>query len=175
MASGASAAGPPGKDCPTVNLLLNAVLLRCKKRYGENMKIERTGSARPTSPVKRTGKASKSGGARFSEAMDQAAGGVSSVSGAAPTQAVDALLSIQEVDDAVDGRTRQGQRWGESIQDKLEALRIGLIGGVIPLEDLETITKMIQEGRGEVDDPALNEILDEIELRARVELAKFRR
>ena len=164
-----------GKDCLTVNPFLNAVLQRCKKRYGANMKIERTGSARPASPVKSAGKASKSSGAGFSEALDQAAGGVSSISGAAPTQAVDALLSIQEVDDAVDGRKRGGQRWGESILDKLETLRIGLIGGVIPPGDLETITKMIEEGRGEVDDPALNKILDEIELRARVELAKFRR
>ena len=34
---------------------------------------------------------------------------------------------------------------------------------------------MVEEGRGEVTDPGLNEILDEIELRARVELAKLRR
>ena len=86
------------------------------------MKIERTGSARPSSPVKSTGKASKSSGERFSEALDQSAGSVAGVSGAAPSQAVDALLSIQEVDDAIDGNKRQGQRWGESILEKLEML-----------------------------------------------------
>ncbi|MDA0655765.1 MAG: flagellar assembly protein FliX [Proteobacteria bacterium] len=88
---------------------------------------------------------------------------------------IDALLSIQEVDDAVDGRTRQGQRWGESVLDKLEELRIGLIGGVIPLADLEAIATMLEEGRGKVENPALSGVLDEIELRARVELAKYRR
>ncbi|MBH73373.1 MAG: flagellar assembly protein FliX [Rhodospirillaceae bacterium] len=139
------------------------------------MKIERTGSVRPSTPVKRTGKTGKSGDAKFSEALDQVGGRVGGVSGAAPAQAVDALLAIQEVDDAVDGRSRKGQRWGESILDKLEELRIGLIGGVIPPNDLEAITQMLREGRGEVEDPELNQVLDEIELRARVEIAKFRR
>lgn len=139
------------------------------------MKIERTGSVRPSTPVKRTGKTGKAGDARFSEALDQATGSVGGVSGAAPSQAVDALLAIQEVDDAIDGRSRKGQRWGESILDKLEELRIGLIGGVIPPNDLEAITQMLEEGRGDVDDPDLNQVLDEIELRARVEMAKFRR
>ncbi|MBE88910.1 MAG: flagellar assembly protein FliX [Rhodospirillaceae bacterium] len=175
MSGRASPAELLGKDCPTVNPFFKAVLLRWKKRYDTIMKIERTGSARPSSPVKSTGKASKSSGERFSEALDQSAGSVAGVSGAAPSQAVDALLSIQEVDDAIDGNKRQGQRWGESILEKLEMLRIGLIGGVIPSGDLETITKMVEEGRGEVTDPGLNEILDEIELRARVELAKLRR
>ena len=139
------------------------------------MKIERTGSVRSSTPVKRTGKTGKAGDARFSEALDQATGSVGGVSGAAPSQAVDALLAIQEVDDAIDGRSRKGQRWGESILDKLEELRIGLIGGVIPPNDLEAITQMLEEGRGDVDDPDLNQVLDEIELRARVEMAKFRR
>ena len=139
------------------------------------MKIERTGSVRPSTPVKRTGKTGKSGDAKFSEALDQVGGRVGGVSGAAPAQAVDALLAIQEVDDAVDGRSRKGQRWGESILDKLEELRIGLIGGVIPPNDLEAITQMLREGRGEVEDPELDQVLDEIELRARVEIAKFRR
>ena len=139
------------------------------------MKIERTGSVRPSTPVKRTGKTGKSGDAKFSEALDQVGGRVGGVSGAAPAQAIDALLAIQEVDDAVDGRSRKGQRWGESILDKLEELRIGLIGGVIPPNDLEAITQMLREGRGEVEDPELDQVLDEIELRARVEIAKFRR
>ena len=153
----------------------NAVLQCRKKGYGAAMKIERTGSVRPTTSVKRSGKASKAGQAKFSDSLDQTAGGVSGVSGAGPTQAVDALLAIQEVDDAVDGRTRQGRRWGESVLDKLEQLRIGLIGGGIPPSDLEAVTQMLDEGRGDVEDPGLNDILDEIELRARVELAKYRR
>jgi hypothetical protein len=146
-----------------------------KKRYVEIMEIKKTGSARPASPTRRAGKTNKSGNARFSDALEQNSGQVSGVSGAGPAQSVDALLSIQEVDDSVDGRSRQGRRWGESVLDKLEALRIGLIGGVIPRADLEAITEMLEEGRGEVNDPELSQILDEIELRARVELAKHGR
>jgi hypothetical protein len=33
----------------------------------------------------------------------------------------------------------------------------------------------VDQARGEIDDPGLNEILDEIELRVHVELAKLRR
>ena len=146
-----------------------------KKGYVEAMKIEKTGSARPTSPTRRTGKTNQSGNARFSDALEQTSGQVSGVSGAGPAQSVDALLAIQEVDDSVDGRSRKGSRWGESILDKLDSLRIGLIGGGIPRADLEAITEMLEEGRGDVTDPELSQILDEIELRARVELAKHHR
>ena len=78
-AVGQALALSPGKDCLTVNLFLKAVLLRWKKRYGASMKIERTGSACPSSPVKSAGKASKSSGEQFSEALDQAAGSVAGV------------------------------------------------------------------------------------------------
>ena len=67
--------------------------------------------------MKSAGKASKSSGAGFSEALDKAAGGVSNISGAVPTQAVDALLSIQEVDDAVESQVLHPARGGESAAD----------------------------------------------------------
>lgn len=57
--------------------------------------------------------------------------------------------------------------------DQLEEIRVGLLTGAIPRDRLEALDRLVQENRGQVVDPRLGEILDEIELRARVELAKL--
>ncbi len=57
--------------------------------------------------------------------------------------------------------------------DRLEEIRVGLLTGSIPRDQLEALDRLVREQRGQVADPRLGEILDEIELRARVELAKL--
>jgi hypothetical protein len=57
----------------------------------------------------------------------------------------------------------------------LEQLRIGIISGVIPRHELERIATTVERQRTRTSDPALEAILDEIELRAKVELAKLDR
>jgi len=98
------------------------------------------------------------------------------VSGAAPAHAVDALLAIQEVDDATTGEgNARGRQWGGEILDRLDGVRLGLLNGGIPVSELRSIADLVTRQRANVSDPALQEILDEIELRARVELAKHER
>ena len=143
-------------------------------QYGAAMKIDRTGPIRSNAPVKRNEKAGKPQGAAFAKHMDakaEAGGGAGPV---APVQSVDALLSIQEVDDATSEEARaKAQRWAVDLLDQLDALRLRLIAGAIPRQDLERIAAMVQNHRVRTDDPQLSAILDEIELRARVELAKY--
>jgi hypothetical protein len=50
-----------------------------------------------------------------------------------------------------------------------------LLAGGIDVNELRSITNLVTRQRQNVSDPALQEILDEIELRARVELAKHER
>jgi len=89
---------------------------------------------------------------------------------------VDALLAMQEVGDATDDRARkQAQSYGEDLLDRLAALQDALLHGAIPKANLMEIAKRIRSSRAKVQDPRLNAILDEIELRAEVEIAKYAR
>jgi len=93
-------------------------------------------------------------------------------SAAAPASAVDALLALQEVDQAGSGRKKAVRR-GNDLLDRLEEIRIGLLTGQISRERLQQLAKLAREGRPTINDPRLAEVLAEIELRAEVELAKL--
>lgn len=93
---------------------------------------------------------------------------------------VDSLLAAQEVTDATDeearGRAKRRlvQR-GDAILNSLDELRHGLLIGNMPKERLLQLAQTVRSRRERADDPQLAQILDEIELRAEVELAKFTR
>jgi hypothetical protein len=139
------------------------------------MKIERTTSV-GSSPVKRSDRSQKSHSGKFAKEVASQDPSTDPVSGAAPAYAVDALLAIQEVEDATTGGgNSRGRQWGGDVLDRLDAIRLGLLTGGIPVSELRSITDLVTRQRQNVSDPALQEILDEIELRARVELAKHER
>ena len=86
------------------------------------------------------------------------------------------VLAVQETPDAAKGRAKQRARdRGMKMLDFLEEIRIGLLMGVIPKDRLEQLAQMVRAKREQIEDPALTAILDEIELRAAVELAKLSR
>ncbi|NBR29945.1 MAG: hypothetical protein EBT83_16285 [Betaproteobacteria bacterium] len=57
--------------------------------------------------------------------------------------------------------------------DALEQLRDGLLSGSLPVATLRNLERMVAQERALVSDPKLNAVLDDIELRAAVELAKL--
>ena len=138
------------------------------------MKIDRTGAVQTSTPAKRGEKAKKTEAGGFSKHMASGADVTGASGSVSPVQSVDALLSIQEVDDATTGQSQaQARQWGMDVLDHLDRLRIGIISGTVARHDLERISALVERHRGQSSDPALMQILDEIELRARVELAKF--
>lgn len=139
------------------------------------MKIEGTGSVRST-PVKRNERSRKAGSSSFANEMGGKGDPGTAVSGAAPVHAADALLAIQEVEDSTGGGSNaRARRWGHEILDRLEVIRLGLLAGGIPVSELHNIAALVSRQREKVTDPRLIDLLDEIELRARVELAKYDR
>lgn len=139
------------------------------------MKIEGPGPVRST-PVKRNERSRKTGSASFAKEFGSKAESVGSVSGAAPVHAVDALLAIQEVEDSTSGGTNaRAREWGKDVLDRLEVIRLGLLAGGIPVSELRSIAALVARQQANVSDSRLKEILGEIELRARVELAKYDR
>ncbi len=135
------------------------------------MRISRTNrSGRPQ--AKQATRQPASGGAAFS-----VSGGTSPAEGprsatTGPLAAVDALLALQGVGDATDGRKRAVRR-GEEMLDILEDMRIDLLGGHFKSSRLQRLLGIVNTHRADPCDAALSDLLDEIELRARVELAKF--
>ncbi len=143
----------------------------------------------PSSSVRKSDKAGKSDKAAFgrelrdatSDSVDDAAdaGGPAEAGGAGPLTGVNALLAFQEVGGApaTDDRERRRHqaRRGEQILDMLDEVRVGLVTGAIPKEKLVQVARLVRDKRATGVDPQLAAVLDEIELRAEVELAKFTR
>jgi hypothetical protein len=90
----------------------------------------------------------------------------------APVGTVGGLLALQEVS-GEGARRRQATARGADLLDRLDDLRMGLLAGTLSGAKLAGLTRMVRSARLAVSDPALQEVLDEIELRAEVELAKL--
>lgn len=94
------------------------------------------------------------------------------VTGTASVGSVDSLLSLQEVGDAATGRSKGLQR-AAGLLDQLDEIRHGLLVGGLSRHSLLDLARAVREQRATIGDPRLAEVLDEIELRAEVELAKY--
>ena len=82
------------------------------------------------------------------------------------------LLALQEVTDATQSRRRAVRR-GKDLLDRLDEIRHALLLGSISPDRLVALARALRDQRAQIDDPQLIGVLDEIELRAAVELAKL--
>ncbi|MSP42186.1 MAG: flagellar assembly protein FliX [Alphaproteobacteria bacterium] len=135
------------------------------------MKI--TGSGKfESAPVRRRSAVRSRDGVGFS--VDQPDNVTESrpVTGAAPVPVVSSLLSIQEVDDRGHGRANTLNE-AEEMLDLLDDIRHGLLTGALPERELRRLLALSSVKREGFIDPRLSLILSDIELRAKVELAKL--
>lgn len=142
------------------------------------MKVDPVVPLRSTS-ARRTERSGAGGkGEGFSKALSANNAGepptATPVGGAAGVAPVDALLALQEVAEDPANRNRARRR-GEELLDQLEELRLALLEGRLPLATIEKLAALVTTRRAQVNDRRLLSILDEIELRAAVELAKLGR
>lgn len=85
-----------------------------------------------------------------------------------------AIFAAQMVGDEEEQELRKKQlKRGQSLLEKLEEIRNGLLLGYISKESLIEIARFVKERKFEAQDERLNEIISEIELRVEVELAKL--
>ena len=116
------------------------------------------------------GAASCDGAFRISDAPEQprAAG----ISAPGPLTAVETILTLQNIDDSTSGPAK-GAAHGEKLLELLDDVRDGLLSGGIPRITLNRLASAVSRRHENFSDPKLQGVLDEIELRARVELAKL--
>ena len=124
--------------------------------------------------IKKAAPKKGAGGTQFSsQVADTAASSPThGVSGSGPIASMDSLLSLQEVPDSTDGRSK-GRARAEEMLELLEDIRKGILLGAIPVPNLRNLAHLARNQQNKTDDPHLNEVLLEIELRAEVELAKL--
>jgi hypothetical protein len=140
------------------------------------MKVEPT-APRPATTVRKTGGTSATGSGAFAKALSdtQQSHGPGMPVSVGYTD-LNTVLALQEAPDATRGRARKRARErGNMMLDHLEEIRLGLLLGTIPMAKLEQLAQLVRAKREQIDDPKLLAILDEIELRAAVELAKLSR
>lgn len=126
-------------------------------------------------------KASGASGGGFADAIRSldsggeasGAGSVHGASGASGVSALDALLALQQSGDALDSPKKAGVLRAKSVLEQLEAVRDGLLSGALSGARLQQLVGLLDQQRENIDDPELSAVLDEIDLRARVELAKL--
>lgn len=136
-------------------------------------KVDGPGGVRGPQNIRRTGRTEKSGSTNFSQHLqDDGAGAAAGVTGLSGVSGISALLGIQEVDDATQ-RASKGKKRASQLLEQLDDVRMGLITGVLSKDQLVRLSNMVQSEKQSVEDPRLAEILDDIDLRARVELAKY--
>ncbi len=140
----------------------------------DGMKIEGPNSLR-SGAVRRTKAGKPADRDGFADALDEsddAAQQPAGVTGSGPIQSVDSLLALQGTDDLAERHGRARAR-GEALLERLDMLRTDILLGRVPRRRLDELTALVRSSRAKVDDPKLGDVLDEIELRAEVELAKL--
>lgn len=136
-------------------------------------KVDGVNGVRGAAPIRKSGKAERTGGTNFAQHLqDESVSGPAGVSGLNPIAGIGAILGVQEVDDATQ-RASKGKKRATQMLEELDDLRLALLGGVLSKDQLLRLAGTVQSEKAQVDDPHLAQILDDIDLRARVELAKY--
>lgn len=137
------------------------------------MKIEGPNKSQSSKGVSKTGANKGAGDTSFSGMVDTGneAEAAKPASGVMQINALDALLSVQQAGDSTES-TKRAKRQGLDMLDQLDRIRMGLLTGGIPASALGQLERMVTAQREKIMDPVLIAVLDEIELRVQVELAK---
>lgn len=141
------------------------------------MKINEVGRGRGPSSVK-SKKSGDGKGSAFASALRHAAGGddAAPIMETGSVHTVDAMLALQESDDATERRARaQVRQYGETLIDRLDAIRHDLLMGAVPKSRLAELAQTMRGHRSRCQDPRLMSLIDDIELRCEVEIAKLTR
>lgn len=138
------------------------------------MKVDGPNSTQKTSQTQR--KAKTSGGAGgFGDFLTE---GTAETGGASATHSIahiDTLLAVQEAENPTERAARKRMKVrADAILDELDRMRMGLLTGTLTVGHVIDIADVVAQHREKIMDPRLTAVLDEIDMRAQIELAKMR-
>ncbi|MCK5555564.1 MAG: flagellar assembly protein FliX [Alphaproteobacteria bacterium] len=140
------------------------------------MKVENSDKTSGTRSASKSSAKKRGGDGTFDSMIHKAeeTESQSPVARAASVGALDSLLALQEADGSTSEESnRKARKRASDLMEHLEKVRIGLLTGELPKNVLSQLAHTISTHRDKVMDPRLAEILDEVDLRAQVELAKL--
>jgi hypothetical protein len=142
------------------------------------MKISETRSVSPASK-KKVGKTKSEQSTAFASHLKDVKAepeSVARIRDVSSVTAVGSILTVQEVEDD-EGLTsrKQLKKYGEDILERLDEIKQDLLTGDISKDLLTNLAQTLRMKKSTTDDPKLISIIDDIELRAAVELAKYTR
>jgi hypothetical protein len=123
--------------------------------------------------VSSRGNVSRSGSGGFFVADEPSTSQTASATPLSQSAGIGALLALQSVEDPLFAKKKAIRR-GNALLDTLETIKADLLMGQVSEGRLNQLMALITSAR-ERSMPGLDSLLDDIELRARVELAKFGR
>lgn len=142
------------------------------------MKIEGPNKTNAANKAASTGKTTGPKGAAFSSYLS-ASEEADSTSGLGRVVGVGGMLGMLSVAASEEATAREQRQqaidYAEDLLADLDALRVGLILGEYNEMQLNGLINRVQNRKQVVDDPALKAVLEDIDLRAQVELAKLQR
>lgn len=137
------------------------------------MKISGLGQITHSGTAKKTGSTRAAGSfADILAAAETADAAPAAATGDVAAADLSNLLALQEISEE-DVRRRKLVQQGKSLLDVLEGLRRQLLMGTLPPSLLRDLARQIELKKQTVEDPQLTAIIEDIELRAAVELAKL--
>jgi Class II flagellar assembly regulator len=116
--------------------------------------------------------AAAASGARFTLDIGAAAVRLEAQAPISITGGLEALIALQSEDSSRERRRRSTRR-GQAMLDVLDELKLALLSGHLPPDMQARLGTVLREGWPS-GDPQLDGIIDSIELRAEVELAKLK-
>ncbi len=128
---------------------------------------QRTTASRRSGPAR-----AKISGGGFKLERSTEARKASSARGPAVLSSIDAIVALQAVDDPAE-RRRKAVRQGTEALDALDDLKIALLSGQLAPAKLTSLKAIVEDYSADDLSPELADVLRQIDLRARVELAKL--
>lgn len=138
------------------------------------MKVEGPGRSQGSSGVKKSDKA-KAGDEAFGNFVASNAGPAAPATTTQSIAMVDTLLAVQAAEDpTARAAKKRARERSVSVLEELEKIRMGMLSGTLTVGHMIDIADVVASHRERISDPRLTAVMDEIDLRAQVELAKMR-
>ncbi len=139
------------------------------------MKIEGPKRTDAASTSKKSGKTSAAGGS-FGDFIAQAPKQAAATHSTQSIAQLDSLLALQGAESPTERASRGRMRKRAiSVLEELDKMRLAMLNGNLTVGHMIDIADVVASHREKIMDPKLTAIMDEIDLRAQVELAKMQK